>query len=186
MDFSTIVNLSLSVLSFVLALFSLVFVIISLRQNQKMLQQNNKMLEDASRPFVSIYIDSITICEQSSFFVLKNFGKSPAKITKFDYDPILKSTTQSDSMFNVQFDYVSGIILSPGQSKTLQYNVSTLGCDSITFSIDYESGEKVYSETVVMNVKNYIHIPVSRPETHVLDHDKRQVHTLREIVERFM
>lgn len=73
---------------------SIVAIVISLAT----LHQNSKMLESASRPIVSMYIDSITVCEQTSYFVLKNFGASPAKITTFKYDSILKETTPAAIM----------------------------------------------------------------------------------------
>ena len=64
MDLSVKVNLALAIGSFVLAAVSVITVIITLLQN-------NKMLKESTRPYITIYIDSITICEQTSFFVLK-------------------------------------------------------------------------------------------------------------------
>ena len=71
-------------------LTSVIAIIISL----KSIKQNSEMIKNASKPVISIYIDAITICEQTSFFVLKNFGTSPAKITHFTYDSVLKTTPQ--------------------------------------------------------------------------------------------
>lgn len=65
---------------------SIVAIVISI----KSLRQNNKMIEASSRPYISIYVESITLCEQTSFFVIKNFGNTPAYINDFQYDPILK------------------------------------------------------------------------------------------------
>ena len=62
MDLSVKVNLALAIGSFVLAAVSVITVIITLLQN-------NKMLKESTRPYITIYIDSITICEQTSFFV---------------------------------------------------------------------------------------------------------------------
>ena len=45
MDVSTIVNIILCVLSFILAAISVVTVVITLRQN-------NKMIEESTRPFI--------------------------------------------------------------------------------------------------------------------------------------
>lgn len=52
--------------------------IVAIFVSVKALKQNNKMLEESTRPYVSIYVESITLCEQSSFFVIKNFGNTPA------------------------------------------------------------------------------------------------------------
>lgn len=187
---AVIVNIILSFLSFILALFSAIFVIITLLQNGKLLKQNNalialnaKTLDESTRPFVAIYIEAITVCEQTSYFVLKNFGHSPALITDFVYNPVLKSTDQISSLLQCQFDSIKNIVLSPGQRKLLQYDVSKLPVDTLTFQITYCYNEKVYTETTTLNVKNYIHLPVSRPETHIPEGNERQVHLLRELLE---
>lgn len=184
-------NIVLSILSFVLALFSSIFVIITLWQNKKLLKQNQKMLDlnqqslcESIRPFVTIYIDALTICEQTSYFVLKNLGHSPALITHFEYDQVLKQTPQIFSLLNDQFDFIGNTILAPGQSKLLQYDVALLPVDTVTFAFTYEHGGKSYHESVTLNVKNYIHLPVVRPTSHVPEDREREIHTLREMLER--
>ena len=164
---------------------SLITSIIALYFSYKALMQNNKMIEESSRPYISIYVESITLCEQTSFFVIKNFGNTPAYINDFKYDPILKELKQEPALINDQFDYVKGITLAPGQSKMLTYDVAKLPCDELIFTIEYSSS-KHYSETIRLNVKNYIHIPVNRPESHIIKNDERKVHTLREILEHLI
>lgn len=68
MEISTISNIILSALSFLLAFISIVFVIVTLKQN-------NRMLEASSRPYISIYLETITICEQTTFFMQKISGQ---------------------------------------------------------------------------------------------------------------
>ena len=180
MDFSTKVNLALSILSFVLAAISIVTVIITLLQN-------HKMLKEYIRPYITIYIDSITICEQTSFFVLKNFGHSTATITQFEYDECLKNTKQDSELLNEQFDYIKGITLAPGQSKLLQFKMSTLDNKDLTFTIKYvNSQNKKFKDKVILNSRNYIHIPESRPTSNIASGCERQVNTLREITERLI
>ena len=79
MDVSTIVNIILCVLSFILAVISVVTVVITLRQN-------NRMIEESTRPFISVYTDEINAGDPFFYLVVKNFGKSTAYITKFEYD----------------------------------------------------------------------------------------------------
>ena len=79
MDISTIVNIILCILSFILAVISVVTVIITLRQN-------NRMIEESTRPFISVYTDEINAGDPFFYLVVKNFGKSTAYITKFEYD----------------------------------------------------------------------------------------------------
>lgn len=189
-NISIIINLCLCVLSFILALLSIIFVILTLRQNQKLIMQNNLMIENATRPYVTIYLDSVTICEQASFFVLKNFGQSIAQITDFEYDPILKTLEDGNSeasrLINEQFDFVKGLSLAPGQSKMLLCSVTKIPKKSLNFKIVYNYAGKSYDETLTLNVKNYSHIPVPRPDTHILEGNERQVHSLREIIERLI
>lgn len=156
----------------------------SLKQSQMTIEQNNRMLDETTRPYITIYLDAITLCEQSSYFVLKNFGNSPAIITKFKYDPALKQTQQHSKILQEQFDFVEHIVLAPGQAKLLQYDVTRLPSDTLTFNITYLSNETEYHEEVTMNVKNFIHLPISRPESHIPKDNERQVHTLREMLER--
>ena len=47
---SDVVNIILSILSFILAAFSLFFVVITIRQNNKMLSQNSDMIENSNMP----------------------------------------------------------------------------------------------------------------------------------------
>lgn len=174
-----IINIVLCILSFLLAAFSIVFVMLTLRQNKK-------LIESSTRPYISIYIDSITICEQDSYFVIKNFGHSSAFITHFDFPPILSQLPQDHVLFNEQFDYVKGITLAPGQSCLLLYNVSSLPDEDLSFSISYKSSSQDYSETFTLNPRKYIHIPKPRPKSCIPTGNEREVLTLRELIERLL
>ena len=186
MDISTIVNIVLCILSFILATVSVITMFVTLGQNKRIIEQNNQVLEASLRPYISIYLDIITICEQNTFFVLKNFGNSTAQITKFSYDKVLKDTPQGHILLSNQFDSVRNLTLAPGQSKILYYDVTKLPVDELQFTIGYRSSQKYYEETITMNVKNYSHIPVPRPESHIANGLERQVQTLRELVERLI
>ena len=61
MDISTIVNIILCVLSFLLAVISVVTVIITLKQN-------SKMIEESSRAVISIYGESIILLCHEKFW----------------------------------------------------------------------------------------------------------------------
>lgn len=152
----------------------------------KDLRLNREMIEESSRPYISLYLESITICEQASFFIIKNFGNSAARIDSFEYDPALTETIQKAPQLIDQLNYIDGIFLAPGQSKLLEYDVTSLQKDFLTFKITYSSSLKQYEEVIHLNVKNYIHIPVSRPGSHIIKNDERKVHTLREILEHLI
>lgn len=179
LDTSDTIQLLGIVSSLIASIIAIVISLVSTRQN-------SKMIENASRPFISIYIDALTICEQTSFFVIKNFGASPARITRFIYDPILKETHQKNNLICNQFDYVENIVLAPGRSKLLEYDLPKLPVDDVHFHIEYSFNNVSYSEDVTLNTKNYIHIPVTRPTSQITDENEREVQTLRELLERSM
>ena len=115
MDTSTIVNIILCVLSFILAAISVVTVVITLRQN-------NKMIEESTRPVISVYTDEINAGNPFFYLIVKNFGKSPAYITKFEYDFDFKGCYKIRN----DRDYLEGLnnaVLAPGQSRicTIDY-----------------------------------------------------------------
>lgn len=115
MDVSIIVNIILCVLSFILAAISVVTVVITLRQN-------NKMIEGSTRPVISVYTDEINAGNPFFYLIVKNFGKSPAYITKFEYDFDFKGCYKIRN----DRDYLAGLnnaVLAPGQSRicTLDY-----------------------------------------------------------------
>ena len=160
----------------------------ALKQAQITNEQNAYMLKESTRPYITIYLDAITICEQDSFFVLKNFGHSPGRITVFEYDPILRELEQDSNrlILNEQYDFVKGITLAPGQSKMLKCDVPKLSKDVLIFRIEYVFCNDRYEELVELNVKNYIHVPVTRPNTKILPNNDRQVQSLREIIDRLV
>lgn len=79
MGIATITNIVLCVLSSILVAISVVTVVITLRQN-------SKMIEESTRSAISIYTGEINTGTPFFYLIIKNFGKSPAYITKFEYD----------------------------------------------------------------------------------------------------
>lgn len=79
MSIEILVNMILCILSFILAAISVVTVAVTLRQN-------NRMIEKSTRPYISVYTDEINTGNPLFYLIIKNFGKSPAYITKFESD----------------------------------------------------------------------------------------------------
>lgn len=79
MDTATIVNICLSILSFVLAAVSVITVVVALRQN-------NRMIESSTRPILSFYTTTLSTTVQTLFFVVRNYGASPATIKTISCD----------------------------------------------------------------------------------------------------
>ena len=79
MSVSDWINLSLSILSFILAVISVITVVITLRQN-------HKMIEESNRPYISIYGDETNFSSPQFYIVIKNFGKTGAIIKSLECD----------------------------------------------------------------------------------------------------
>lgn len=145
MDISTVVNIVLCILSFILALISIVTVVITLRQN-------HTMIENATRPYICVYGESINIGTSTFYLVIKNFGCSPATITKFSYEPDLSKCYGIPNVSRNFLADISKCTLAPGQSQIcrLDYNDTP---DNVSFDIEYFSGKKKYQEHFTTNLK---------------------------------
>ena len=145
MEWTALINIVLSISSFVLAAISVGTVIITLRQN-------NRMIEESTRPIVSVYTDEIHIVQPSFYLVIKNFGQSPAYITKFEYDFDFRGCYGVKN----DIDYLQQLnkaVLAPGQSRICMLDYASIDRD-VTFSITYQSGtKKEYSETFTIDLK---------------------------------
>jgi hypothetical protein len=157
MDIATIVNIILCILSFILALISVVTVVITLRQN-------NKMIEESTRPVISIYTDEINAGNPFFYIVVKNFGKSPAYITKFEYDFDFKGCYKIRN----NKDYLKGLnnaVLAPGQSRICTLDYAKINKE-VTFTLEYHSGtKKRYLEKFTIDLKAGVSMPYGKVDT---------------------
>ncbi len=157
MDIATIVNIILCVLSFILAAISVVTVVITLRQN-------NKMIEESTRPVISIYTEEINAGEPFFYLVVKNFGQSPAYITKFEYD------FNFNGCYKIRNDkdYLKKLtksVLAPGQSRICMLDYAKIDKE-VTFIISYQSSVKIsYTETFTIDLKAGVSMPYGKVAT---------------------
>ena len=147
MDIGIVVNMVLSILSFLLAAISIVTVVITLKQN-------NKMLESSSRPYIVAYL----VYQESQsciYLCIKNFGNTSAVVQSLDINPMLSLNKKSCN------DVVKNTMLAPQQQ--IHFFISDDGKDQIThkqiysFSVDIEyqdcCTQKIYRESYDMNMK---------------------------------
>lgn len=173
MNAATIVNIILCILSFILAAISVVTVIITLRQN-------NKMIEESTRPVISIYTDEINAGNPFFYLIVKNFGKSPAYITKFEYDFDFKGCYKIRN----DKDYLKGLnnaVLASGQSRicTLDYAIID---KEVTFTLEYHSGaKKVYLEKITIDLKAGVSMPYGKIAT-----DGKELHTISYVLQEML
>ena len=153
MDTATVVNISLCVLSFFLAAISVGTVVMTLRQN-------NKMIEQATRPVISCYTTQINTGSPTMYLVFKNFGSSPATITRYHCDQDLADCLMgSRSMSHdelTKYDpkvRLPGTVLAPGQSLICGLEYRRLPKE-LSIQLEYTSSAgKCYSESFVFDPK---------------------------------
>ena len=110
------------------------------------IRQNNKLIEESVRPYLSITASS-NPSGHTGQFVLKNHGKSVARITRFQYPDVLKENDTANDIYQ----NIRGMEIAPGQAVSLPYNANTFHDESIEFKLIYHSSatEKNYSEAFV-------------------------------------
>lgn len=143
------INISLCILSFVLAAISVVTVVITLRQN-------HHMIENATRPYVTIY-GAVTAFDATTFYlVLRNYGQSSALITEFSSSVDLSKLVLQDR-FPVPFEHIVGHTLAPNQA--IQVPIQHLGLvksdTPLSFTLRYSFLGKTYEESTTVNVRSH-------------------------------
>lgn len=145
MDISTIINIVLCILSFILAALSLIFVVITIKQN-------NKMIESSTRPNIqiySVYVDGIT------YLIIKNFGQSEAIIDNINCDYVFsKEELMAENLVPDIFSYLVGSPFAPGYSVRCPLVGFKTPDQMITFDISYHSSCKTYQNKFSFNPCN--------------------------------
>lgn len=155
MDASVIVNIILSILSFILAAISVITVVITLRQN-------SKMIDNSTRPYVVIYPATTNFQSPNYYICVKNFGQSGATVTSFTCDYELKNCSYDENY--IPFAHLKGTFLAPGQSYVASVDPDKIFHEVpkvLTFSISYTANGKVYSDVFNVNIaadSDLIHI----------------------------
>lgn len=107
------------------------------------IKQNNKLMEESVRPYITLTVSADG--KSPSSFVIQNYGKTSAVITRFQYPDAWKEYPLSAE----SFQKVRGMSIAPGQVVTLPCNAAAVKDDVIEFKLIYHSAaaEKNYSET---------------------------------------
>lgn len=151
------VNTVLCILSFILAVISVVTVVLTLKQN-------NRMIEESTRPCISVYTDEINTGNPFFYLIVKNFGKSPAYITKFesdfDFKGCYKISTDKDYLADLK-----NAVFAPGQSRICMLDYAKIDKE-VTFTLEYHSGaKKKYLERFTINLKAGASMPYGKMAT---------------------
>jgi len=123
------------------------------------LRQNSKMIEESTRPMISIYAASINPSMPTFYLIVKNFGQTPAEITKFNYD--FDFQTMGCYGENAKRDYLQDLVSStfaPGQSRICRLEYAKVN-KPVTFEFEYKSHKKIYTDKATINLKAAVAMP---------------------------
>lgn len=180
MDIALIVNITLCVLSFLLAAISVITVLVTLKQN-------SIMLENESRAYVSIYSDTIE-CKGTIFYlIIKNFGKSNAVITSLECDTDLSEFSYFKE--KIPFSHMKNTSIAPNQSYKCalqQMPLFTSGISCLTFNVSYQCNNKKYSDTFCINLESYTDLIHSKASVNSGNELKIIAYSLQELLEKLL
>lgn len=117
------------------------------------LKQSSKMIENSTRPYITVYGNKVYLGVAKYVLIIKNFGASSGKITKFSCDTKLKDYALLKD-YN-PFEHIAGTTLAPKQSIHCELDLKKLkGNETITFEfeVDYEGIKKYPSNKFIVNV----------------------------------
>lgn len=180
MQISDRINVTLCILSFILAVISLATVIITL-------VQNHKMIENSTRPYISLYSNITCFKSVKYYLILKNYGQTGALIKEFKcnidllkYCPFIKKRRP--------FEHIIGTLVAPQQSYVVCIDPVKLSNDKIEmieFNIKYSSGIKDYDENYKINFLADTDSGLSRANTK--DKELQIIsYTLQDMVEKLL
>lgn len=178
LDISTLVNIVLCILSFILAVISVITVIVTLRQN-------HQMIENTTRPYLTVYYNNTYFQDLHSYLILKNFGVSSATIIEFSSDCDLSSIEHDTG--HMPFGALTGVTLAPGQKIPYIINGSNFSENEIiTFTLKYKSDTNhIYNENVQIRSEYLRNIAVVRASTK--DKELRTIsYALQDIAEKML
>lgn len=103
------------------------------------LKQNNKMIYEANKPIIEIYIHGIDVHHPHKYIVVKNFGKTAAKITSISFNKSLDRFNNERKLSSLV-----GTTIAPGQSFYTTYDKSFT--EKLVATISYTSNIMKHEE----------------------------------------
>ncbi|MCC2150029.1 hypothetical protein LKD42_12395 [Lachnospiraceae bacterium CLA-AA-H246] len=153
MTFSEGLTLACAFASAVSAVFSAIMAYNSFCSSKKTIEQNSILIENATRPYISIYGQTINCNgDQHFYLVVKNSGASPATITNFSYSPDLSQSLETKDSDRNFLDDLSKCTIPPGQSRICKLIYKKVP-EEVVFDVTYRSSAKTYSEKDIINLR---------------------------------
>lgn len=112
----------------------------------------------------TICTDEVNVGDPFFYLIVKNFGKSPAYITKFECDFDFKGCYKIRN----DKDYLKGLnnaVLALGQSRIYTLDYAKIDKE-VAFTLEYHSGaKKVYLEKFTIDLKTGVSMPYGKIAT---------------------
>ncbi len=145
------------------------------------IKQNSKMIKESTRAVISVYTQSINTGTPMLYLVVRNFGQSPASIQKFDYNFNFENCYRFRSDRDYLKDLV-GTVIAPGQTRICTIDYTKID-RPITFSIEYTSAGKIYSDYFTVDLTAGVNMPA--PKTATKETELKTIsYTLQEILQK--
>ena len=104
------------------------------------LKQNNKMLYEANKPVIEMYIYVVDIKLAHKYLVIKNFGKTPARITSIRFNKTLDRRNEYKRLSSL-----TGATIAPNQSFSTAFDLGY--SEKVTATVSYTSDFLKHEET---------------------------------------
>ena len=171
------INITLCILSFILAAISVVTVVCTLKQN-------NKMIRNSTRPYV-VAMAQVTNFQNPAFYlVIKNYGNTGAIIKSLKSSIDLSQYSYAEGI--KPFDNIANTFIAPGQTiicnlDCIKMSRQNLKCFDI--SVEYKDEIETFSEVYPINYEAYTKNIQTRASTK--DKELKIIsYTLQDLVEK--
>lgn len=149
--------------------------VISITISVLTLRQTNKITRESNRPYVVIFLETISVTENTVFYlVLKNFGKTGAIIDSITFEPEL------ESKLRVPFASTTNFFIAPNQSVTTEYPSGNKSL--ITFTVKYHDNIKEYVDTFEINRNAFRECVYVKTHTSSLGLEKNISYAFQELI----
>ncbi|MBC1233152.1 hypothetical protein HCB21_03065 [Listeria booriae] len=139
METSDVIQIIATFITGITAIISVIIAVKSLKITQK-------SIEDANKPIVVCYLDSVDIGYYQQYFIIKNFGKTPAVITDITFENL----QQEVGMNNLES--FKGTLIAPNQKFVISMHDNDDTRQDFSVTVRYkDQNEKGIKEVFHLN-----------------------------------
>ena len=137
--------------------------------------QTYKIQKDSYKPYINVYVEFIDTVTASKYISIKNFGKSPARVTYLKFSKKLDESNKDTNMQSI-----IGTTLAPNQ-KVMTF-IDNEYSEKLTATIHYtDKRNHLYSETFPLNldVDAFIWTPENLPNSEEKAEESSEARAIR-------